>query len=147
MSRGRFAVLIALLVAGVTTASFLGVRALIEDDDPGAGAPTSTTTSTTTTTTTTTVPGELATPAIVAIVSSDGDEATAQARRDELTESGYDAGVLRSDDHTSLEPGFWVAYVGPFPDTAGAQAAVDQLASDGYDSAYVRCVGTDAECG
>jgi hypothetical protein len=54
--------------------------------------------------------------------------------------------VLHSDDYSSLEPGFWVAYVGPFPDNAAAQQAVDELAGDGYDAAYVRCVGTDAEC-
>ena len=92
------------------------------------------------------MPGGLVTPTFVAIVSSDGDEPTAQQRRDELTESGYDAGVLHSDDYTSLEPGFWVAYVGPFPDDAAAQAAADQLVADGYESAYPRCVGTAEEC-
>jgi cell division septation protein DedD len=142
MSRGRFGILLALLVVAVTTASFLGVRALIEEEEPTVDAPTTTTT---TTSTSTTVPGELVTPAFVAVVGSDGDEATAQARRDELTESGYDAGVLHSDDYASLEPGFWVAYVGPFPDDAGAQGAVDELATDGYD-AYVRCVGTQEQC-
>ncbi|MGK2950048.1 MAG: hypothetical protein ACSLFP_15860, partial [Acidimicrobiales bacterium] len=68
------------------------------------------------------------------------------SRRDELTESGYDAGVLRSEDHSSLEPGFWVAYVGPFPDVAAAEAAKDALVADGYTAAYTRCVGTDEEC-
>ena len=92
------------------------------------------------------VPGDLATPTFVAIVSSDADEATAQQRRDELTENGYASNVLHSDDFTSLEPGFWVAYVGPFPDPAAAQAAVDQLAADGYTSAYPRCIGTAEEC-
>ena len=91
-------------------------------------------------------PARLATPTFVAIVSSDADEATAQQRRDELTESGYDSDVLHSDDFTSLEPGFWVAYVGPFPDPAAAQAAVDQLVADGYTSAYPRCIGTAEEC-
>ena len=28
---------------------------------------------------------------------------------DELTEGGFDTGVLRSDDYPSLNPGFWVA--------------------------------------
>ena len=60
--------------------------------------------------------------------------------------AGTTSGVLHSDDFTSLEPGFWVAYVGPFPDPAAAQAAVDQLVADGYTSAYPRCIGTAEEC-
>jgi hypothetical protein len=143
VSRGRFALLIGLLVAVVSTASFVVVLRLVEDDDPTPGGVATQTT--TTTSTSTTVPGALVTPTFVAIVSSDADEATAQARRDELTEGGYDAGVLRSDDHPSLEPGFWVAYVGPFPDAAAAAAARDDLVADGY-AAYTRCVGTDEEC-
>jgi hypothetical protein len=143
MSRGRFGLLLGLLVVVVTAASFVGVLALIEDDDPVAATTTSTTTSSSTTTT---VPGGLVTPTFVAIVSSDGDEPTAQQRSDELTESGYTSGVLHSDDYSELEPGFWVAYVGPFPDCAGAQAATAQLVADGYGSAYPRCVGTAEEC-
>jgi hypothetical protein len=54
--------------------------------------------------------------------------------------------VLHSDDHSSLEPGFWVAYVGPFEDVDGAEAAVGELKSAGYTAAYPRCVGTDEEC-
>ena len=143
MSRGRFGLLLGLLVVVVAGASFAGALTLLDDEEPTVTAPSTTTT---TTSTTTTVPGELTTPTFVAIVSSDGDEATAQSRRDELTESGYDAGVLQSDDYASLEPGFWVAYVGPFADPAAAQQAVDQLVGDGYGAAYARCVGTDAEC-
>ena len=92
------------------------------------------------------MPGGLTPPTFVAIVSSEGDEATAQAIRDELTEGGFDAGVLHSDDYTSLEPGFWVAYVGPFADVAGAEAAKAELVADGYTAAYSRCVGTAEEC-
>ena len=88
----------------------------------------------------------LTTPTFVAVVASSGDEATAQALAAELTERGYDSGVLHSDDHASLEPGFWVAYTGPFPDAAAAQAGADQLKGDGYTSAYPRCVGTAEQC-
>ncbi len=82
----------------------------------------------------------------MAVVSSEGDEATAQALAAELTERGFDSGVLRSDDHTSLEPGFWVAYTGPFPDAAAAAQDRDELVAAGYPAAYVRCVGTAEEC-
>ena len=77
---------------------------------------------------------------------SEADEATARATADELTEGGFDSGVLHSDDYSSLEPGFWVAYVGPFDDVGGAQAAVGELQGAGYTAAYPRCVGTDEEC-
>jgi hypothetical protein len=116
---------------------------VLEDDDEPAA---STTTSTTAPLTSTTSPGELTTPTFVAIVVSEPDEATARATADELTESGFDSGVLRSDDYSSLNPGFWVAYVGPYEDVAGADAAVADLASAGYTAAYPRCIGTDEEC-
>ncbi len=77
---------------------------------------------------------------------SEPDEATARSIGDQLTEGGFDSGVLHSDDYTSLEPGFWVAYVGPFDDVGGAQAAVGDLQGAGYTAAYPRCVGTDEEC-
>ena len=54
--------------------------------------------------------------------------------------------MLHSDDYSSLNPGFWVAYVGPFDDVGGATAAVGELAGAGYTGAYPRCIGTDAEC-
>jgi hypothetical protein len=145
MSRGRFGLLLGLIVVAVATASFVGVLSLIDDEtDPAATATSSSTT--TIATTTTTVPGGIVTPTFVAVVSSETDEANAQLLRDELTESGYDAGVLRSDDHTSLEPGYWVAYVGPFPDVAAADAAKDDLIAAGYSAAYTRCVGTAEQC-
>lgn len=145
MTRARFGLLLVLLVLVVGAASFALVLNLLEDDDPGGSQAQVTTTGTSTTTTT--VPGGLVTPTFVAIVSSGGDEATTQRLRDELTESGYDAGVLLSDDFTSLEPGFWVAYVGPFEDVAAAEASKAELVADGYSAAYTRCVGTAEECG
>jgi len=146
MSRGRFGLLLGLIVVVVGVASFIGVLSLIDDDtDPGGTAAASSTT-TTVSTTTASVPGGIVTPTFVAVVSSEGDEPSAQLLRDELTESGYDAGVLNSDDYTSLEPGYWVAYVGPFPDVAAADAAKDELIAAGYSAAYTRCVGTAEEC-
>ena len=145
MSRARFALLLVLLVLVVGTGAFVVVLSQLDDDDPGDGAiaPTTTTSSETTTTA---APEGLATPTFVAIVTSERDEATARAQADELTERGYGASVLHSDEYGSLEPGFWVSYVGPFPDVASAEAADGQLAVDQYPDAYVRCVGTAEEC-
>jgi hypothetical protein len=144
MNRGRFGLVLALLFAVLAATSFVVVTLLIEsgDDEPAA-----TTTSTSFSITTTTTAGGLATPAFVAIVVSETDEATARAIGDQLTEGGFDSGVLRSDDYGSLEAGFWVAYVGPFADVGAAEAAVDDLKGAGYAAAYPRCVGTSDECG
>lgn len=143
MSRGRFGLLLGLLVLVIGAASFVVVLALLDADPVGRDETGVTTTSSTTTTT---VPGELATPTYVVVVSSETDESDAQQLRDELTESGYDAGVLRSDDFSSLEPGYWVAYTGPFDDVPAAEASKAELVTAGYSAAYSRCVGTAEQC-
>ena len=144
MSRGRFGGLLALLFVGLAAASFVVVTLLLDADDDDEPAADTTTTSFSITTTTSR-PG-LATPTFVAIVVSERDEATARAIGDQLTEAGFDSGVLHSDDYGSLEPGFWVAYVGPFDDVGAAEGAVDDLKGEGYGAAYPRCVGTAEEC-
>ncbi len=144
MSRARFGLLLALLMLAVGAGAFAVVLSQLDDDDPGEGARAVTTASSDTTSTV--APGGLATPSFVAVVSSDRAEAGARTLADELTEQGYDSAVLRSDDHASLEPGFWVAYVGPFADAASAQVEVSELAASGYTASYVRCVGTVEEC-
>ena len=146
MTRGRFGLLLALLALVVGAASFAAALALITDDGDTPVDAGGTTTSTTASSTSTTAPGTLTTPAFVVVVSSEREEASAQQRRDELTESGFDAGVLSSADYASLEPGFWVAYVGPFPDVAGAEGAKADLVAAGYTAAYTRCVGSNEEC-
>jgi hypothetical protein len=142
LSAGRFRLLLALLFVGLAVASFVVVTLLLESDDDEPAAATTTTSSTTTTT----APSGLATPTFIAIVVSETDEATARATGDQLTEGGFDSGILRSDDYGSLQPGFWVAYVGPFDDVAAAESAVTELKAAGYTAAYPRCVGTDEEC-
>ena len=144
MTQSRFRLLLGLLFAGLAVVSFLVVTLLLEDDDEESGD--TTTTSTTAPLTTTTSPGELITPTFVTVVVSEPDEATARATADELTESGFDSGVLHSDDYSSLNPGFWVAYVGPYDDVTAADAAVADLAGAGYTAAYPRCIGTEEEC-
>ena len=144
MTQGRFGLLLAVLFAALAAASFVIVTLVIESGDD---EPASTTTSTTFSITTTTTRPGLDTPTFVAIVVSEADEATARGVGDELTEAGFDNGILRSDDYGSLEPGFWVAYVGPFDDVSDAEGAVAELEAAGYTAAYPRCVGTADECG
>jgi SPOR domain len=144
LSRGRFGLLLGLLFAVLGGAAFLAVTLVLDSDDD---EPASVTTTTTTVPLTTSTTVELTTPTFVAVVRSVPDEAAARATADELTEAGFDSGVLRSDDYSSLNPGFFVAYVGPYPEVGGANVAVGELAAAGYGGAYPRCIGTDAECG
>ena len=85
-------------------------------------------------------------PTWIAVVSSEGDEAEAQARAAGAEVAGLPTGVLRSDDHESLTPGLWVAYAGPFATPAEAEAAVATLTDAGIGGTYARCVGTTAQC-
>lgn len=151
MSRGRFGLLLGLLVVVVTLASFSVVLSLISANDEPTRSTTTTTADTSstapdTTSTTTTAPSGLVTPTFVVVVSSDAEEPTAEELRAELAEDGYDAGVLHSDDFASLDPGFWVAYVGPFGDLDDAKEARDDLKDDGYSDAYTACVGSAEDC-
>ena len=159
MSRGRFGVLLALLAALVTAAAFTGVTAGLGNDPstpPGVtgGGTTSTTVALLTTTSTsapettaTSAPdGRLTTPALVVVVTSSTAKRDANATLAALADRGYAAGVLHSDDYSSLERGFWVAYTGPYPSAAAAEAGKAKLIGDGYRAAYTRCVGTTAEC-
>jgi SPOR domain len=139
----RFWLLLGALFVVLAGATFLAVTLLVDSDDDPASA---TTTSTTVGITTTTTSGALSTPTFVAVVVSEPEEDTARTTADELTESGFDSAVLHSDDYSSLNPGFWVAYVGPFDDVGGAQAAVAELEGAGYTASYPRCIGTDEEC-
>ncbi len=49
-------------------------------------------------------------------------------------------GVLNSDDYFTLNPGYWVLYMGPYDTKSQAQAAVSTAVSHGYTDAYVRRV-------
>ena len=147
MSRGRLGLLLAVLSLALGVASFVAVYAVLDaSTDPSADGDRTSDTTIAPSSTATTVAGTLTTPTIVVVVKSEADEASAQATRDDLTEGGYDSGVLRSDDYPSLEPGYWVSYVGPFPAVAEAEAARAALVADGYTAAYARCVGSVEEC-
>lgn len=72
-----------------------------------------------------------------AILSSVRVEADARAAADELQAQGTDAGVLVSDDHAGLRPGYYVVFSGVYDDR---QSAIDQaarLAAD-FPGAYAR---------
>ena len=135
--------LVALLAVIVAVGSFFLVLTTLDDDEAPVTAEDE---STSTPTSTTAAPAPLQTPAWVTILSSERDEAAAAQVADRVAATGRSTGVLRSDDYSSLTPGFWVPYVGPFPGQAQAEAEVGALAADGIADAYARCVGTTEQC-
>lgn len=154
MTGWRLGLLAGALGLAVAAGSFTATVAILDDGEPDPPPTTghaATTTSapvasSTTARSSTTVPGTLVTPAWIVVVASEGSQDDALERAEAVAAAGYPAGVLHSDDFTSLKPGLWVAYTGPYPDRRAAESAVDQLALDGVTGAYVRCAGSEAEC-
>lgn len=160
MSSTRFGILVGFAGVAVAVAAFLvGLQVL---DDEGPDTPPAASSSdepdeeadggadgdeATSSTTAPVADGALDTPAWILVISSEGDEVRARAIAEEVAAAGHPAGVLRSDDYPSMNPGFWVAYAGPYPDAAAAQAAEPAIEADGWTGAYVRCAGTVEECG
>lgn len=160
MNRARFGLLLAVLGLAVATGSFAAAWAVLDDGQPdrppragdsgdalGSDPVVTPTPTSTSTTLVPAAPGDLTTPAWVAVVASEGDEAAATVIAEAISAAAFPSGVLHSDDYPSLTDGFWVAYAGPYPDRAAAEAAAEALATEGFDGAYARCAGTRQECG
>ncbi len=76
-----------------------------------------------------------------AIVSSVTNEASARAVATRLQSSGQPGGVLFSTNHSSLRPGYWVAFSGVFTSRSAALAHARSLVGT-YPGAYPRRVGS-----
>ena len=112
---------------------------------PAIGTPTATPTPATgETATPTTTPGTTPTPvpttgataqwptgkiAWTVVVASSTSRAAAEKK---AKAAGADAGVLHSDDFSSLRKGYWVVFAGQYPDQKAAQAAADGRGGDAY---------------
>jgi septal ring-binding cell division protein DamX len=68
------------------------------------------------------------------VLASDSSQSDAQDAAEDFAADGIsDVGVLRSDDFSSLKPGFWVVYSGEFDSQAEASDALDGIdAKDAY---------------
>ncbi len=79
------------------------------------------------------------------LLSSDDTErytfASITAKKTRATSAGFsNAGVLNSDDYFTLNPGYWVLFLGPYSSKASALSSQVKARANGYPDAYVRRV-------
>ena len=65
-------------------------------------------------------------------------QANAKAR--EAKSRGIDAGVLHSNDYSSLNPGYWVVFAGQYGSANEARSHIDEFATKGFPGGYPRQV-------
>jgi cell division septation protein DedD len=75
---------------------------------------------------------------LVLISAKSRKQAYAKAR--EAGSRGIDAGVLHSNDYSSLNPGYWVVFVGQYGSVSQARSHIDEYASKGFPGGYPRQV-------
>ena len=63
------------------------------------------------------------------VIASTSSRAEAEKK---ATAAGADAGVLHSDDYSSLRKGYWVVFAGQYPDQEAAQSAAEGKGGDAY---------------
>jgi type IV secretory pathway VirB10-like protein len=73
---------------------------------------------------------------LVLISAKSRKQAFAKAR--EAKSRGIDAGVLHSNDYSSLNPGYWVVFVGQYKTVGQARSHIDEYASKGFPGGYPR---------
>jgi hypothetical protein len=74
------------------------------------------------------------------ILFKDHDKAKAAARARQIAATGLGVGLLDSNQHPSLIPGYWVVFSGRYPDKAHATAATVRLKAHGNARARARQV-------
>ena len=63
------------------------------------------------------------------VIASTGSRAEAEKKAEA---AGADAGVLHSDDFSSLRKGYWVVFAGQYPNRQAAQSAAEAKGGDAY---------------
>jgi hypothetical protein len=80
------------------------------------------------------------TTAYTVVLVSAKRRAQANAKAREAKSRGIDAGVLHSNDYSSLNPGYWVVFSGQYDSADQARAKIDEFASKGFPGSYPRQV-------
>ena len=74
------------------------------------------------------------------VLASETNRTAAEAKARRAVAAGLSAGVLRSSDYRSLNPGYWVAFAGQFDSMAAARSSARSAAAQGFPQAYARAV-------
>ena len=74
------------------------------------------------------------------VLASETNRAAAEAKARRAVAAGLSAGVLRSSDYRSLNPGYWVAFAGQFDSMGEARSSARSAAAKGFPQAYARAV-------
>jgi type IV secretory pathway VirB10-like protein len=64
----------------------------------------------------------------------------ANAKAQEAVSRGIDAGVLHSNDYSSLNPGYWVVFAGQYSSASEASSHIQEYAGKGFSGGYPRQV-------
>jgi septal ring-binding cell division protein DamX len=73
---------------------------------------------------------------VVLVSASTHKQANTKAR--EAKSRGIDAGVLHSNNYSSLNPGYWVVFAGQYSTADEARSHIDEYASKGFSGGYPR---------
>ena len=74
------------------------------------------------------------------ILASAGSRQEAEAKQQKAQDAGITAGVLKSDDFSSLRPGYWVVFDGQFDSVEEATTRAEEDRGKGFADAYPRFV-------
>jgi hypothetical protein len=83
-------------------------------------------------------PGGTTAYTVVLVSAKNKQQANAKAR--EAISRGIDAGVLHSNNYSSLNPGYWVVFAGQYGSADQARSKIDDYASKGFPGSYPRQV-------
>jgi hypothetical protein len=75
---------------------------------------------------------------VVLISAKSRSQADTKAR--EAKDRGIPAGILRSNNYSSLNPGYWVVFAGQYDDAEAARAKASDYQGQGFSQAYPRLV-------
>jgi hypothetical protein len=73
---------------------------------------------------------------VVLISATSHKQANTKAR--EAKSRGIDAGVLHSNNYSSLNPGYWVVFAGQYSNASKASSHIQEYASKGFPGGYPR---------
>ncbi len=125
-------------VSPVPTATTSPVPTASPTESPTTSpAPTSTPDNTTTGSGSTSFPGWTGGDGWTIILESATSQSKAETAAQDAQDKGHTVGILKSDDYSSLNAGYWVVFSGTYTSKADAQANLSSVQKDVKD-AYVR---------